>query len=291
MKYVKVLILVFSMSVVACEGTIELGENTVMPPISEAGGSGKADALGGDSTAAAAPDGGALYQQYCSACHGADATGGASFPGSIVGYSPIEPLVVQGDGTMPPIPLETAQIAAIQTFLVGGGTSTPAPTPSTSAGSTPGLQMYATQCASCHGAEGGGTPSGPQLRFRDPGLVRFTVREGRNGTGNPTAMPIYDRATVTDADLDEATAWLDAFPNPTDGEGLYNQYCANCHALDGTGGPSFRPILGTIRAQSIIRSGHGSDRYDERTSYMPSWTADQISDDEILLIEQYMRDL
>lgn len=290
MKYPMLLIVLLAVGILGCEGTIELGENTVMPalPSSE----GKSDAPG--VAAAPALNGAALYQQHCASCHGADATGGASFPGSIVNYSPIQPIITNGIGVMAPVPISADETAAIQGFLLGN--TPPPPTqpvtqPDPSTGSTPALQVYASECAPCHGAEGLGTAQGPAIRTRDAGLARFTVREGRNGPGNPTTMPIYDRATMPDAQLDEIIDWLDAFPNPPSGEGLYNQYCGTCHGEDGGGGTTLRPIAGQLRAMTDIRDGHHTDEFDNRREYMPAWTADQISDAEIVLIEQWMRDL
>ena len=282
MKLLNLLILVFAFGVVACEGTIELGDTTIMPELPSSGD--------GQATVPAGLNGGALYQQHCGACHGADATGGPTYDGSIRGVTPVETIIVNGAGLMPPIPLQSDEIAAIQDYLLGGATAAPeSPDPST--GSTPALQVYASQCAACHGPEGLGTPLGTPIRLRDPDLTRFTVRQGRNGLGNPTTMPIYTRDDISDEQLTEIIDWLDAFPNPTTGEGLYNQFCSNCHGVDGRGGTSFEPVAGTLRAQSAIREGHGAERYVERRSYMPSYTEDQISDAEIVLIEQYIRSM
>ena len=272
-----------------CEGTIELGDNSEDFDFASNPGSGDTQ-LG---SPAATLDGAVLFQTHCGACHGMDATGAPAYPNSILGYVPISPVVSQGSGTMPPIPLSSSEVAAIQSYLTNPG-STPAPSnpvdsPADSLGSTPGIALYGQHCAGCHGADGVGAAGGPPLRLRDPGLVRFTVRQGRNGAGNPTVMPTYDRTTITDAQLDEMIEWLDAFPNPATGEGLYARYCANCHGADGTGGTSFEAVAGTLRAYTIIREGHGGDRYDERAEYMPGWSEEQISDDEIVLIEQYLR--
>ncbi len=283
MKVLKLIVLVFAVGVVACEGTIELGEDTVMPGPSTSGGP-KADSVGDTPVTL---NGGALYQQHCGSCHGADATGGIVYSDSILGFPSIEPIVRNGLGTMPAIAIEAAQINAIQTFLSGPSAPDPVVTPPD--GATPALQVFAAECSSCHGAEGTGTNLGPTLRLKDAGLTRYTVRQGRNGPNNPTTMPIYDDSMLDDPALDEIVAWLDAFPNPTDGEGLFNQFCSTCHGVDGAGGTSFKPVAGTLRAQTIIRTGHGAQRYNVRSEYMPAWTPEQISDEEIVLIERYMR--
>ena len=284
-----VLILVLAMGVVACEGTIEIGEDfeyqdVSSPVVGSNPGSGKGDTLAGP-TGAAGGNGEALFQQNCASCHGADATGGATWPGSIVGHPDIAPIVTNGRGAMPPVALGATDVAAIQAWLTSptGGEGV-APT-----GGTPALQLFSTTCAGCHGAEGEGTVNGPQLRFQDDALARYTVRNGRNGPGNPSSMPVYSTADVADADLNEILAWLGSFPKPTTGEGLYQQFCSNCHGANGLGGPSAEPLAGRLSVGDIVRTGHAPGRYADRREYMSSWGEDQISADELALIAQYIR--
>lgn len=281
--------------VVACEGTIEFGEDSEYQHVAltpEDPVDGKADNIEQpEQTTSAADEGAALYLQYCSACHGADATGSPTFEGSIVGFQPIAPVVQNGQGLMAPVAISDEQIDAIQSFLLADSQAEPVAEP-VGDGTSPGIQKFATNCAVCHGAEGEGTPNGPQIRFRDPGLAKFTIRQGRNGPGNPSVMPTYASDAISDVELDEMISWLDSMPNPADGEGLYNRYCANCHGPDGLGGPAFEPLVGRTRAGSIVREGHGDEgAYADRREYMSGWTPDQLSDDEILKIEEYMRTL
>jgi cytochrome c551 len=300
MKYTTKFFLVLVLSgVVACEGTIEFGETAEWQGVTQAetaAADGKADTLAPASNGSDDEHpGAALFQQHCGACHGADATGGASFTTSILGYEPIDTIVKEGKGTMPAIAIDDAEIASIQSFLLEpadetSGDDETEETEDTVDGSSPALEIYAAECAACHGDEGEGNEIGPTLRFRDAELIRFSVREGRNGPGVPSAMPTYDEHQIPPEKLTEIIEWLSSFPNPTTGEGLYGQYCANCHGEDALGGPSFEPIAGLARVESDIREGHDGP-FEHRREYMTAWTEEQLSSEEVDLIEQYLMNM
>lgn len=289
----KILLILVLSGVVACEGTIEFPESQEwqgVPESLEPAAGGKADTISpAQSQDGEANGGAALFQQYCGACHGADATGGTSFPTSIRGYEPIDTIVKEGKGTMAAIPIDDTSIASIQDFLLNPTATEEDSTTEEEVvdGSSPALEIYAAECAACHGAEGQGNEIGPPIRFRDEDLIEFTVREGRNGPGVPSAMPTYSREELPDAKLDEIMEWAGSFPNPETGEELYDRYCANCHGDDGLGGPSFEPIAGLARVENDIRDGH-SGPFQNRHEYMTSWTEEELSSEEVDLIEQYL---
>lgn len=115
-----------------------------------------------------------------------------------------------------------------------------------------GQQLYARNCAACHGMTGEGTrgsgpTAGPPIDDVDVALVDLLIRTGR--------MPIVAReAGITpDPELDDRdragiVAWMaGAFeleggvpdvPAGDAGRGrlLFNQYCAACHSSTGWGG-------------------------------------------------------
>jgi cytochrome c553 len=67
------------------------------------------------------------------------------------------------------------------------------------------------------------------------------------------------------------------------GEALYvSEGCATCHALQGRGGPVAPPIAGTKLAtlQQRVRQGPAG---------MPSFTADGLTDTQLVDIEAYLR--
>jgi len=84
--------------------------------------------------------------------------------------------------------------------------------------------------------------------------------------------------------------YLDKPPQPTTGQALYHDYCANCHGADGKGGPTTRNIIGTITHpfEGIVRDGTHPGMYDERNEYMSPFSTTRISDAELALIKTYV---
>lgn len=113
--------------------TKSLTVNTVTPPV--------------------ASNGQALYDQYCSSCHGPNGTGVRNGSGGpIVNATPVQIArairrvsVMRTLGTLSP-----ADIQAISDFLKTGTSTTPPPVVAT------GQDLYSQYCASCHGANGQG---------------------------------------------------------------------------------------------------------------------------------------
>ncbi len=61
-------------------------------------------------------------------------------------------------------------------------------------------------CAACHGLRGAGAIVAPELVDELGSLGSFTtdVREG------PKGMPLYDKATISDKNIEKIYAYLDA---------------------------------------------------------------------------------
>jgi mono/diheme cytochrome c family protein len=120
-------------------------------------------------------DGHALFETYCSVCHGARGQGfiGPRVSGIPWNASSLGPIVrhgLGGYGGMPAFSRDSvsdADLAAIASYLGSTSGAAAAPTataPATSggAGGDNGAQLYAANCASCHGAQGQGG-FGPSL--------------------------------------------------------------------------------------------------------------------------------
>ena len=122
---------------------------------------------------------------------------------------------------------------------------------SLSAASAPdGAQLYARNCAACHGSDGRGGVGVPLalpsfLASVDDEFLRTTIREGRPGR----VMPAF--RDLSDAQVDALVAYLrrlapgtpaprfDPTPvqgDPQRGAGLYGKHCAACHGPRGEGG-------------------------------------------------------
>lgn len=161
--------------------------------------------------------------------------------------------------------------------------------------STPpsGEALFQDTCARCHGPDARGTSDGPQILSAVAGYATYVVRNGRAAEmGFPTGMDAIDAAELPDADLGLILAWLDSADKPTTGPDLYNRYCQNCHGADGRTGRVGKNIVREAGELSqIVRAGHGGHYYAYRTSYMPSWTATEISDADLALLRTYVSSL
>jgi mono/diheme cytochrome c family protein len=99
--------------------------------------------------------------------------------------------------------------------------------------------LFAADCGSCHGSEGAGGTTGPDVRCAAPSLLADAVRHGRG-----TVMP---RMAISDTDLQTIRDYLDARCSHRP-EDIYVANCARCHGAtagggrnaDGTSGPNIR---------------------------------------------------
>jgi ubiquinol-cytochrome c reductase cytochrome c subunit len=156
-----------------------------------------------------------------------------------------------------------------------------------------GEQLFLGTCAPCHGTQGEGTPLGYGLQHPERGYATWVVRSGRMGMElAPSIMTPYSEAVFSDAELESIFDYLDSFPKPTDGEGLYLDYCRNCHGLDAAGGEAQKDIRFELgEALEKVREGEGGSNYGARTSYMPSYTSEELSNDDVAAIVAYVQSL
>ncbi len=141
-------------------------------------------------------------------------------------------------------------------------------------------------CSICHGAEGEGVANlGPDLWHPIAGYFEWVVRNGRDG--NPdliAAMAAMGPEFISDADLAAVFEWLSKAPKATTGEGLYSDYCSNCHGANGGGVAGKNITMLTDVIATIVRTGAHPGEYDNVAEYMPSWTPEELTDAEVQLI-------
>ncbi len=156
-----------------------------------------------------------------------------------------------------------------------------------------GVEVFAAQCAVCHGEEGEGTSAAYPIQNPVAGYATYVIRTGRPGIGFPEQMPQFSLQQVSDQQLQELLAWLSDRSDPTTGEGLFNRYCANCHGSDAAGGVVDQDIRGETfdNVLDAGRNGFGGQDYAVRDMYMPGRSAQELSDAELQLITSYLQSL
>ena len=140
-----------------------------------------------------------------------------------------------------------------------------------------GEEKYRENCERCHGAQAEGTSI---YEFSIAGFTN-TTNVVRNGLRSMPAFPHLTDQTIESMELFLAEQII---PNLVTGQDFYVFYCQRCHGAD---------ARGTDLAGGIRNEGFGSTRAAVRAgpSTMPSYTAEQISDDQIQLIVDYIASL
>lgn len=159
-----------------------------------------------------------LYDDYCAGCHGQRGEGGMAglapplnvedlwagrdeiaFYGTLHDYIALNIEAGHPSQRMPSWadqyggPLRNDQVEDLTQFILNwqgqqpAGVRGPAPTPGAAA---TGEQIFATNCASCHGPDASGTDLGPslltdELAAKDDDFFRETIANGRPGTSMP----------------------------------------------------------------------------------------------------------
>lgn len=154
-----------------------------------------------------------------------------------------------------------------------------------------GEELYFALCSACHGPEAEGTELGYELRHHDATHFTWVVRNGRPGLEFPNAvMAPFTEDDLGEEDLGKILAYLDAFPQPSTPEGLYLDYCANCHGPDGSGGSVDKEIVAKSfhDAQEKAREGIGLGSPGERIMFMPVFDPGRVTDAELQLIVDFI---
>jgi mono/diheme cytochrome c family protein len=178
-----------------------------------------------------------------------------------------------------------------------GGFATPAAgssgtTGGGGSGPLDGAALYAANCMLCHGQQGAGGVLAPETQHPVRDYSSWVVRHGRPGVGFPKPMDIFGPDKLSDANLSLIWDYLDLPAQPTTGQALYHDYCANCHGADGKAGPTMRSITNELaKLKDQIRKGSKPGLFDQRHDYMPAFAASRLSDAEVALIYTYVDSL
>jgi mono/diheme cytochrome c family protein len=210
-----------------------------------------------------------LYAANCASCHGADARGLDGRPDIRCNRS-IHDVVLSGrtgpSGTMPRFVMTDAEIALVQAYLVGlcpiGGTG--------------GADLFASNCASCHGIDATGSATAPSVRCAT--RVMDAVQYGR-GERMPS-LPALAPSEVT-----AVQSWLDGLCTASGRQAsdLYAGNCSTCHGAGATGGQNGLGVRGpdihcNREIAAPVVSGQGTD--------MPAFPA--LGGSDVTSLQQYL---
>jgi ubiquinol-cytochrome c reductase cytochrome c subunit len=164
-----------------------------------------------------------------------------------------------------------------------------------------GAQLYATQCASCHGVDGEGVEDrGPTLSTEGRASVSFVLRTGRMPLANPSLQPRRGPVRYSEDEIVALVDYAGALGDGPDipavdpdagdlaaGGVLYRLNCAACHVTSGSGaaiggGREAPPLTSSTPTQigEAILVGPGA---------MPVF--DTFSTDDINDVAAYIREL
>lgn len=180
--------------------------------------------------------GGIIYRNECAVCHGEQ---GNRLPGVSLGSQDylqqlgdagIKRAIEEGKGLMPAWgrshegPLSDEQIDMVINFLksearAGEVPATPkaataSASPSGSPSADAGRQLFASNCATCHGANGGRIPavkltSKAFVDARDDAALAAVIS---NGKGGMPAFSVAKEGSLTDVDIQSLVAFLRTLP-------------------------------------------------------------------------------
>ena len=212
--------------------------------------------------------------------------------------------------------VSVALVLAGLTFAVVAAAQPPSGVvhPETEAGTSPrelGAELFAGNCASCHGSRGQGitvpvpnsgageiTGQGPDLRGVGALAPDFYLRTGRMPLGSPTEVPQRHEPAFNNREIRGLVAYIASLgkgppipkPKPqraslSHGLELFTDHCAGCHQVVGEGGyvtDTKVPVLQHATATQIaeaVRIG---------PYLMPKFSRKAISDDDLNEIIAYV---
>jgi mono/diheme cytochrome c family protein len=171
--------------------------------------------------------------------------------------------------------------------LLTGADAMPNPTPA-----PPAWTALATSCTTCHGPNGEGVSGiGPEIRHTPATFAQAVIRGGRSFMNAPTLMVGFPEANLSVADMMAVISWLNTAPKPTTGQGLYKDFCGNCHGpTTPSGGSVPISIQNELRndVKMKVRNGEGTDQT-MRNLYMPAHSSMDLTDAELDLILDFIQ--
>jgi mono/diheme cytochrome c family protein len=183
-----------------------------------------------------------------------------------------------GTGNAPPTGVQLAGAAAYT--ILSGANAAPATAAAPTGYTTTGA------CVACHASNGEGIDGlAPEIRHAPTAYATWMVRNGRSGT----SMSAFPATSLSDADLTAIITWLGGMPKPTTPDGLYKDFCGNCHGPTGGGGAVPVKITGlpTATVDLYVRGGNGAPQ-GARNEYMPAFDVALLTEAEFAQIKTFL---
>jgi len=168
-----------------------------------------------------------------------------------------------------------------------------------------GAQLYAANCARCHGARGAGLPAGrdgagPPLLGAGAQAADFYLRTGYMPLGEPSDQPVRSRVRFRENEIRALVDYVaglgsGAPPVPevdpgagsvSEGLELFTEHCAGCHQVVAEGG-----VVTSVRVPPLDRATPTQIAEAVRIGpyVMPAFPEQDISDDELRSIVAYVQ--
>jgi len=206
------------------------------------------------------PDGQALYAARCAACHGAN---GGNLNGTTRPRTTFINITLNGQGNMPAqTGLSSADVGAIWDYVTG---AVPTTTTTTRPGATTtttqpagGGTVWAQNCSSCHGANGGNVVP----TSLNSSQLRSIVNNGRGSMppfawlGSTQVNNVANYLLSLSAPTTTVPGATTTTTTPRSGATVYAASCALCHGADG--GNLRGNSLSLSKISSVVTSGQGS---------------------------------
>jgi ubiquinol-cytochrome c reductase cytochrome c subunit len=163
-----------------------------------------------------------------------------------------------------------------------------------------GQTLFEEHCASCHGADAGGTAQGPSIIGMGAADYDFMMSTGRMPLAQPGAQAVRKQPALSPPEIRAITAFLSATDSQTgtpipdvhpgagslsEGQGIYQLNCAPCHSATGNGGavgPESAPNLKVatpVQIGEAVRIGPGT---------MPLFDQTGIDDQQLNSLIRYV---
>jgi len=241
------------------------------------------------------PEGQELFSQYCSSCHGERVPRAEDFESArqvIASGGAHETMPVWGNV------LTNEQLAALVSYTISAAEGSSLEV---------GQELYATNCAVCHGEFGEGGPNPARqgdiiapistseyLKTRNDGTLRAIIAQGQPNFGMSPFGSVFG-GPLSDEEIDALVAYLRSWeanppvelppevpsiPLSFSGTEIYSELCSQCHGPEGEGGVGPTLINDEYKTDSAEKQLFQSINEGHAATAMIGWgeilTAEQI---------------